>query len=458
VAIIFALMLIPLLLAVGIAVDYLRAYQARTALQEVVDAAGLAAGADQAASDAVVIQTAQRYVDANIAPHIQKLGIVAPVTIVTPQVNPVTNKRTIVISASTSLKTTFMRFAYIYDLPLSARTDIQRTEAGPVQVVMVLDATNSMTLPLGSRTRMDVLKEAALSLVNVIMDPPNQGGGIGLVPFALRVNLNGVNLGGPPATWIDIPPDSTWCETSSACWVNCQRDGAAAQCLDMNAPGCVQSTCWPTTWTGCTGYRPKSFRTTLAEQDVAANRHKGVITSAATCAPNTRTIMTSKTQIVSRINAIGTVQIETHIPAGLMWGWNMLTPELPIAGPSKANVEDLGGQRAIVLISDGENVQRPAPSDNGGWWNWQSGQSVADPRDNPDLITEQLCSSIKNPSNDPQIKIFTVLIGQQSQSLVDRMRNCATNDQMAFNTTTANDLLEAFREIGNQLAPVKLLE
>jgi Flp pilus assembly protein TadG len=195
VAIIFALLLIPLLLAVGVAVDYLRAYQARTVLQEVVDAAGLAAGADASATDAVVIATARKYVDANIAPHIQQLRMHPPVTTVSPQVDPVTNKRTIVITATSRLDTTFMRLVNIMDLPLSAVTDIQRTEAGPQQVVLVLDATNSMTLPLGSRTRMAVLKEAALSLVDVIMDPPNQGGGIGIVPFALRVNLNGVNLG-----------------------------------------------------------------------------------------------------------------------------------------------------------------------------------------------------------------------------------------------------------------------
>jgi hypothetical protein len=136
----------------------------------------------------------------------------------------------------------------------------------------------------------------------------------------------------------------------------------------------------------------------------------------------------------------------------------MLTPELPMPGPSKANVEDKGGKRSIILISDGENVQRPSNGDTGTFMSWQSGQAVPDPRDNPDLLTDQLCDNITSPSNDPQIQIFTVLIGNQSQSLVDRMRNCATNDQMAFTATTANDLLNAFKEIGNQLAPVRLLD
>lgn len=472
VAIMFALFLIPLLLAVGVAVDYLRAYQARTILQEVVDAAGLAAGADPAATDAVVIATAHKYVDANIAPHIQQLGMKPPVTTVTPQVDPVTNKRTIVITATSRLDTTFMRLANIIDLPLSAVTDIQRTEAGPQQVVLVLDATNSMTLPLGSRTRMEVLKQAALSLVDVIMDPPNQGGGIGIVPFALRVNLNGVSLGDVPSRWINVPPDETNCSWSSECWVDCTKDGAQAQCLDQNAPGCVASNCRQVSWSGCTSYRPRPYRTTLADQDVhnaqpdvggaephvADRRHKGVIASASSCAPNTRRISTNKSTVVSRINAIGTVTIETHIPAGLMWGWNMLTPELPMAGPSKADVEDKGGKRSIILISDGENVQRPSNSDNGTFMTWQSGQSTPNPQDNPDLLTDQICDNITSPSNDPQIQIFTVLIGNQPQSMVDRMRNCATQPSMAFNATTANGLLNAFKEIGNQLAPVKLIE
>jgi Flp pilus assembly protein TadG len=448
-------------------VDYLRAYQARTVLQEVVDAAGLAAGADASATDAVVIATARKYVDANIAPHIQQLRMDPPVTSVSPQVDPVTNKRTIVITATSRLDTTFMRLADIDFLPLSAVTDIQRTEAGPQQVVLVLDATNSMTLPLGSRTRMAVLKEAALSLVDVIMDPPNQGGGVGIVPFALRVNLSGVSLGDVPSTWIDVPPDDTNCTWSSECWVDCIRDGAQAQCLDQNAPGCVASNCRQVSWNGCTSYRPRSpagtnlaesYRTTLAEQNVLANRHRGVIASASSCAPNTRRISTNKSTVVSRINAIGTVTIETHIPAGLIWGWNMLTPELPMAGPSKADVEDKGGKRSIILISDGENVQRPSNSDNGTFMTWQSGQSTPNPQDNPDLLTEQLCDNITSPSNDPPIQIFTVLIGNQSQSLVDRMRNCASQPSMAFNATTASGLLDAFKEIGNQLAPVKLIK
>jgi hypothetical protein len=136
----------------------------------------------------------------------------------------------------------------------------------------------------------------------------------------------------------------------------------------------------------------------------------------------------------------------------------MLTPELPMAGPSKADVEDKGGKRSIILISDGENVQRPSNSDNGTFMTWQSGQSTPNPQDNPDLLTEQLCDNITSPSNDPPIQIFTVLIGNQSQSLVDRMRNCASQPSMAFNATTASGLLDAFKEIGNQLAPVKLIK
>ena len=239
----------------------------------------------------------------------------------------------------------------------------------------MLDATNSMTLPLGSRTRMEVLKEAALLLVDVIMDPPNQGGGIGIVPFALRVNLSGVSLGGPASTWIDVPPDDTR-PAPGATPAGCSASGMVlhAMCLDRNAPGCVETNCRQVSWAGCTSYRPRSatsadlaqsFRTILADQNVAGRRHRGVIASASSCAPVTRRISTNKSTVVNRINALGTVSVETHIPAGLMWGWNMLTPELPIAGPPKEDVEDKGGKRAIILISDGENVNRPS---NFGQW------------------------------------------------------------------------------------------
>jgi Flp pilus assembly protein TadG len=443
----FALLLIPLLLAVGVAVDSLRAYHARTALQQALDSGALAAGAVARLNDADTEAIIENYILANT----QNLPIEGLQTTFTR--TTAANEELLNVSVTAEMSTTFMRILgeKLQYLTLRAETEVRRAQPGPVQVALVLDVTHSMTQMLGSRTRLEVLKEAAINLTGAILDPPNQGGGVGLVPFTLWANLRWIDLGGPWSTWIVIPPDLTNCGWSPECYKPCTVDGASGQCVDSSLPGCQQTGCTTHTFAGCTAYRPRDYRTTLAEQET--HKHIGVV---AWCPAPTRSMMTNKATVVTAINQLVTNPIDTHIPAGLMWGWNMLTPELPIAGPSKANVEDKGGSRAIVLITDGENRGRPRPTLDGFFHPWQPGQSVPDPKDDPDLLTAELCENIKNPANDPKITIFTVLIGEQTESLVNLMRNCATDTGKAFTPTTASGLLDAFGEIGDQLTQVRI--
>jgi Flp pilus assembly protein TadG len=447
VAIMFALLLIPLLLAVGVAVDSLRAYHARTALQQAVDSGALAAGAVARLNNADTEAIIENYVLANT----QNLPIGSPQTTVTR--TTAANEELLNVSVTAEMNTTFMRILgeKLQYLTLRAETEVRRAQPGPVQVALVLDSTHSMTQMLGTRTRLAVLKEAAINLTGVILDPPNKGGGVGLVPFTLWVNLAGVNLGDPASTWIDVPPNLTTCTWSRECYKPCTVDGASGECVDTSLPGCRQIGCTTHTFTGCTSYRPRGYRTILAEQET--HKHQGVV---AWCPRPTRSMMTNKATVVTRINQLVTNPIDTHIPTGLMWGWNMLTPELPIAGPSRADVEDKGGSRAIVLISDGENRSRPDPSRPGWFTAWQPGQP-SPPEDNPDLLTAEICDNIKK-ATDPKITIFTVLIGEQTESLVDLMRNCATDTGKAFTATTASGLLEAFNQIGDQLTEVRIVK
>jgi Flp pilus assembly protein TadG len=445
VAIMFALLLIPLLLAVGVAVDSLRAYHARTALQQALDSGALAAGAVARLNDAESEAVVTNYINANT----QNLPIEPPQTTFTR--TTAANEELLNVSVTTRMRTSFMRILGTEHLTLRAETEVRRAQPGPVQVALVLDTTHSMTQMLGSRTRLAVLQEAAINLTGAILDPPNQGGGVGLVPFTLWVNLGAINLGGPWSTWIDIPPDLTNCTWSPECYRPCTVDGASGQCVDTSLPGCQQTGCTTHTFTGCTSYRPRDYRTTLAEQET--HKHQGVV---AWCPRPTLSMMTNKATVVTAINQLVTNPIDTHIPTGLMWGWNMLTPELPIAGPSRSDVEDKGGSRAIVLISDGENRSRPNNAGDGFFTGTWPAQSAPTPQDDPDLLTAEICENIKNPGNDPRITIFTVLIGEQTESLVNLMRNCATDTSKAFTPTTANALLEAFNEIGDQLTQVRI--
>ena len=65
VAVIFAVAVVPLMLAVGAGVDMVRMNQAQTQLQAVADAAALSGGASPHTSEAQLQQIAINYLDAN---------------------------------------------------------------------------------------------------------------------------------------------------------------------------------------------------------------------------------------------------------------------------------------------------------------------------------------------------------------------------------------------------------
>lgn len=446
VAVIVAILLIPLLLVVGVAVDSLRAYQTRTALQQALDAGVLAAGADPRLDDVASKAMISDIVIANT----KKLPI--GTVVIDYATSTVAGQELLEVSATANMKTAFMGFVGKDSLTLRAQNVVRRAQPGPVQVVLVVDATASMGTALGSGTRLDALKTAAKELADAILSTTNQGGNIGIVPFSLFVNLGLVNLGGAKDTWITPPTNVQVCDFSSQCFEPCIRDGGPAQCLNQSLPGCVKSNC-RYTGSDCVSYRERSARTIITDQ--TTKKHIGIV---AICAPPARNMTNVLATVKTNIDALHTVPIETHIPAGLMWAWNMLTPDLPIAGKPKTEVEDKGGRRAIILISDGENRNRPNDLGNGFFSGWTSGQVTANRADNPDILTEEICNNITASTNDPKIEIYTVLIGAQPQAMVDLMENCASDTSKAFTPTTRQDLIDAFKLIGEQLSRVRLNE
>ena len=134
VAILFGLAIIPLALGVGVGVDYGRALLVRERMQSALDAATLAVGSWPGLSDTEMKTKAQEYFDANYPSN--SFGAVSPLTLST-------SGNTIVVSASGSVPTTFMRIANIDDVAVAASTTVLRG-MGTVEVVLALDNSGSM--------------------------------------------------------------------------------------------------------------------------------------------------------------------------------------------------------------------------------------------------------------------------------------------------------------------------
>lgn len=186
VALIVTIVMLPMVLSAGAAIDFVRAHLAKTSLQQAVDAAGLAGGANPDAEDSEVLDLAQNFLDSNAD------GLV--IDLVNSHVEPVVvdGVRQVNVTATADLETIFLRLININTLDVTIDTSVQRREAGPVHVALVVDVTQSMAerpAAGGSKTKIESLKEAATNLVNTLMTAKNPDLQMAVVPYAGYVKV-----------------------------------------------------------------------------------------------------------------------------------------------------------------------------------------------------------------------------------------------------------------------------
>ena len=190
VAILFGFALIPLMLGIGIAVDYGRALTVRERMADAADSAALAVAGWPGLSQAELTTKAQQYFDANYPPS--SLGTVG-------KVNVSAKGNDIVVSVSGSVPTNFMTLANIKNVEVSASSTVT-VGMGTLEVALALDNSGSM-----QGSKIAALKDAANDLVDILFksargstkpDPIK----ISVVPFAAGVNVGSQYAN---ASWMD---------------------------------------------------------------------------------------------------------------------------------------------------------------------------------------------------------------------------------------------------------------
>jgi hypothetical protein len=154
--------------------------------------------------------------------------------------------------------------------------------------------------------------------------------------------------------------------------------------------------------------------------------------------------------VLQRIHPLGVVAQQTYVPVGLLWGWHMLSPEEPLVARSRAELEDQGGRRVLVLISDGASTVFPNSAN--GLTRWP--ENTAPTGQDPVTITRALCTNIKAAG----ISIYTVLIDVNDPDTEALMRECANAPEMSFRAQDSAGLLEAFNQIGTRLQRLKITQ
>lgn len=195
VAIIFAIVSIPLVALVGAAVDYTRAVSDRTALQSALDSAALMISKDAATMTASQITTrARQYVESLYT------ATDAPIQNFTATYTPNSGSgASIVLSANGTMPTYFMRVlgSNFKTLPV-ATSSTTKWGSTRMRVALVLDNTGSMQ----DNGKMAALQSAATDMITKLSAFNTNDGDvyISIVPFAKDVNVSTSNVN---ATWLN---------------------------------------------------------------------------------------------------------------------------------------------------------------------------------------------------------------------------------------------------------------
>lgn len=229
VAMIFALSVVPLLLAGGSGIDLARSLAVRGKLYAAVDAAALAVASKTGITQAQAQILAQQYFDANYKLD-SSFGAPAPV-----QVTIAGQKVT--VTSDIAMPTTLMNIAGIHNVNMTASSDVVWGQT-KIWVGLALDNTGSMCEPSaspcptpGSNTKIYALKNATKSLLTMFQNASANPGDVrvSLVPFSRDVRIDTANSG---ASWIDWSEwDSTHGGTCSlSSYTTAAACGGAGSC------------------------------------------------------------------------------------------------------------------------------------------------------------------------------------------------------------------------------------
>lgn len=425
VAIIFALAVIPMVLAVGSAVDLARIYMVKQRLESALDAAGLAAGA--VTNPATDLQTvANAFFTANYP----DAALGTPSTPVL-----VSSSGQVDISGSAVVPMSFMQIIGINNVTVHASARILRETTG-LELVMALDNTTSMSWD----GKLTAMKTAALDMIDILFGDETTPAllKVGLVPFSNVVNIGTGNVAYTTGTGA-----YDWSTTS---WSGCV--------MARTYPHDVQDS---TTAVG-------GLWTPFYWADDSNNNWSGwggsiVVGPPSTRGPNkycTRPItpLTNvKATLTSEINAMWASGY-THINLGAIWALRVISNAAPFT--EGVAYGTAGWNKAIVILTDGDNYASSSAYTAYGYpsagnLNGCTTSSCAETELDNRLL--EICTAIKAQS----ITLYTITFGDDvSAASQTMMQTCATDATKYYHAPDSATISRTFRAIGAELKKLHL--
>lgn len=478
IAIMFALLLIPMLALIGTAIDYSRIVIDRSQAQDALDAAVLATVKQiPYMPDGELRSMVEAFVKANV-PKGTKVNI--------DKVQISRNPNTIKVWASGETKMTFMQLLKVNKKEFKAKSRAESGNQG-IEVVMVLDNSGSMRYSMGS------LKSAAKDLVDVLEDNKKEFKDlkIGVVPFNHLVRLD---AGREEAKWLDLeakssvhrnnlPPKSNRFDLFKTMkdpytkraekWEGCME--ARPHPLDVQDTPATSSNAnsyfipffYPDTrepnnnrYNSYNDYLIKKVKKNKPNKNTYEKygeyykqtfkkwRGPNYYCYISRLQPLTKNMNTVRNKL-SNMEANG----YTNIHMGTIWGLRLLSPQAPYS--EGASYNDTENRKFLIVMTDGANTY----SSHYQAYGWSGDGRISGSRSIQKEMnnrTEEACQAAK--SN--KVEVFTIAYNNPGSTTKAMMKRCGTNgdDDHYFDASNASKLKEAFEEIAKAITKVRITE
>ena len=451
VAVVFGLIAVSLMLAVGAAVDIGRWLHARDQTLAAIDAAVLAGARYlQTNSDDMdgALAAAQNFYDQNVTSRL-------PVTDDTVAFKVADDGESMTASGSAYIETPFLQFATIDKLPLINAANAEFSIAGRnigenLEISLMLDVTGSM-----SGQKLLDLKKAAKDLVNIIVEAGAKDvtTKIALVPFSEDIRLpttsalNKARGNNPPDTKT-VTTGSGWNQQTKTVYLSdCVVERAGSQKYtdaepksgqyvmaryteDFTSSGSGGGNGWG--WGGGWGSGGKKEGKCTIPEDSAI-----------------MPLSDDATELKEKIDDLSAAG-GTAGHLGTAWAWYTLSPDWDALWPAQSRpvAYDTPNYRKIaILMTDGEyNRQYDGNGVSANASKAANGSSATQAR--------ALCSAMKQAG----ITVYTVgfeLSGPSSESY-QTLEQCASEEDKFYTASTGMQLQQAFRDIGLKLSKLYL--
>jgi uncharacterized protein YegL len=402
--------MVPLMAAVGAAVDYSRANAARAAFQTALDSTALSLSKTAASLNSADLQTSATNIFNALynRPDVQNVTVSAQYTS--------TNGSKLVLDGNATIPTAFLHVLGVDQITITA-TSTSTWGNTRLRVALVLDNTGSMA----SAGKMTALKNASQNLLNQLHSAASapEDVYVSIIPFNKDVNFGAGNYAQSWLRW------DLWEAVNGTC-----SDTSYYKQSSCVSHGKTWTPDNHDTWNGCVTDRDQNFDTTNDAPLAGATLYPAEQYSS--CPVELMGLSNDWTALSAKIDGMQPTG-NTNQAIGLQAGWQSLTASpftVPGTDPNYKYTQ------VIVLLTDGLNTQD----------RWYSNASSIDARQ------QKTCDNIKAAG----ITIYAVQVNTDGDPTSTLLQNCASDSSKFFLLTSSTQIVTTFNQIGTALANLRL--